>query len=187
LSCPHAEGLGSEIGQDPIEVEAVTRAVREAVKIPVIVKLTPNTSDPAALAEAAERGGADAVSAINTVRALSINARLRRPTLAHGLGGLSGPAIKPIGLACVWQIYSRVRIPIIGVGGIMTGEDAVEYLMAGARAVEVGTAVAFDGIHVLGRLVSELDVLMKELGVQRIDDLVGRAHEASPPMARVTV
>lgn len=185
LSCPHAEGVGSEVGQDPSDVEAITQAVRKAVTIPVIVKLTPNTSDPAGLAEAAERGGAHAISAINTVRALSINARLGRPTLAHGLGGLSGSAIKPIGLACVWQIYSRVRIPIIGVGGIMTAEDAVEYLMAGARAVEVGTAVAFDGIQVLSRMVSDLNALMDELGAKRIEDLVGRAHEASAPVRRL--
>jgi dihydroorotate dehydrogenase (NAD+) catalytic subunit len=176
LSCPHAEGLGSEVGQDPATVEEITRAVVRAVKIPVIVKLTPNTSDPAALAEAAERGGAAAVSAINTLRALTIDVRLRRPTLAHGLGGLSGPAIKPIGVACVWQIYERVKIPIVGVGGIMTAEDALEYIMAGARAVEVGTAVAFKGIRVFGELVRGLDSLLDELSIDRVESAVGAAH-----------
>ncbi|MCI4351623.1 MAG: dihydroorotate dehydrogenase [Thermoplasmata archaeon] len=176
LSCPHAEGLGSEVGQDPADVEEITRAVVRAVKIPVIVKLTPNTSDPAGLAEAAERAGAAAVSAINTLRALAIDVRLRRPTLAHGLGGLSGSAIKPIGVACVWQIFERVKIPVIGVGGIMTAEDALEYIMAGARAVEVGTAVAFKGIRVFGDLVRDLGRLLDELGIASVNDAVGMAH-----------
>jgi dihydroorotate dehydrogenase (NAD+) catalytic subunit len=176
LSCPHAQGVGSEIGQDPRLVEEITRAVCATVQIPVIAKITPNTADPVALAKAAERGGAAAVSAINTVRAISINTRLRRPTLSHGLGGLSGPAIKPVGLAVVWQIFEKTRLPILGVGGIMSGEDAMEYIMAGARAVEVGTAIAFEGIKVFGRLASEFGGLMNELEVKRVSDLVGVAH-----------
>jgi dihydroorotate dehydrogenase (NAD+) catalytic subunit len=179
LSCPHAEGLGSEIGQDPDQVLEITRAVRAAVRVPVIAKITPNAADPAALAEAAERAGADAVSAINTLRALSLNVELRRPTLSHGLGGLSGPAIKPVGLACVWQIARRVRIPVLGVGGIASGRDALEYLMAGARAVEVGTAVAFEGIRVFGRIVSELNELLDSLGIARAEDAVGAARASS--------
>jgi dihydroorotate dehydrogenase (NAD+) catalytic subunit len=179
LSCPHAEGVGSEVGQDPEDVEEITRAVVRAVSVPVIAKLTPNTSDPAGLARAAERGGASAVSAINTLRALAIDVHLKRPVLSHGIGGLSGPAIKPIGLACVWQIYETVRIPVIGVGGIMSGRDALEYLLAGARAVEVGTAVAFDGIRVFGRLVKELDQLMAETGARSVDEVVGAAHRTS--------
>lgn len=176
LSCPHAEGLGSEVGGDPDSVEAITRAVVRAVRIPVIAKITPNTHDPAALAAGAERGGAAAVSAINTLRALAINVPLRRPTLSHGLGGLSGAAIKPVGLACVWQIFERVKVPIVGVGGIMTAEDALEYVMAGAQAVEVGTAVAFDGIAVFERLVRDLDQRLDELGIARLRDAVGAAH-----------
>ncbi|HUJ78670.1 MAG TPA: dihydroorotate dehydrogenase [Thermoplasmata archaeon] len=176
LSCPHAEGFGSEVGSNPAEVERIVRTVVRAVTIPVIAKITPNTADPAALAAAAERGGAAAVSAINTVRALAIDVRLRRPVLAHGLGGLSGPAIKPVGLACVWQIFRRVKIPVIGVGGISTARDALEYVMAGARAVEVGTAVAFDGIGLFGRLATELSSLLDDLGFHRLDDAVGAAH-----------
>ncbi len=179
LSCPHAEGFGSEIGQDPAEVEAVTKAVVRAVRIPVIAKLTPNTADIVELARAAERGGAAAVSAINTVRALAIDVRLRRPTLSHGLGGLSGSAIKPIGLACVWQISESVKIPVIGVGGIQTAEDALEYLMAGASAVEIGTAVAFEGIGVFGRLVADLSRLLDELGIPAAADAVGAAHHVA--------
>ena len=176
LSCPHAKGLGSEIGQDPDQVRAVVRAVKRAVKIPVIAKITPNHYDPASLAVAAESAGADAVSAINTVRALAIDVRLRRPVLANGLGGLSGPAIKPVGLACVWQIFERVNIPIVGVGGIQRADDVIEYVLAGARAVEVGTAVAFEGIGIFTRLAKELEERLNSLKVSRVEELVGAAH-----------
>ena len=178
LSCPHAEGFGTEVGSTPENVEKVVRAVTKAVSIPVIAKITPNTADAAGLAVAAERGGAAAISAINTVRALAIDVHLRRPVLAHGLGGLSGPAIKPVGLACVWQIYSKVSIPVIGVGGIATAQDALEYVMAGARAVEVGTQVTFDGIGVFGRLADQLSHLLDELGFSRLEEAVGVAHSA---------
>ncbi len=181
LSCPHAEGLGSEVGSDPSAVEDITRAVVRRTKLPVIAKLTPNTHDIVALAQAAERGGASAISAINTLRGLAIDVRLQRPTLSHGLGGLSGPAIKPVGLACVYQVFRGVRIPVIGVGGILTADDALEYLLAGARAVEVGTAVALDGIRVFGTLVRELGRRMDELGVRRVEDLIGAAHRSDPP------
>jgi len=177
LSCPHAEGLGAEVGGTPAAVEEITRAVVSVVRVPVIAKITPNTSDPAGLAVAAERGGAAAVSAINTLRAMSIDVRLRRPTLAHRLGGLSGPAIKPVGLACVWQVFEKVKIPILGVGGIMTAEDALQYVMAGARAVQVGTAVAFDGIEVFDRLAPDLSALLDELGIETLEEAVGLAHE----------
>ena len=176
LSCPHAEGFGTEVGSDPEEVERVVRALVQAVRVPVIAKITPNTSDPAALAAAAEHGGAAAISAINTLRALAIDVHLRRPVLSHGLGGLSGSAIKPVGLACVWQIYEAVSIPVIGVGGIMNGRDALEYVMAGARALEVGTAVAFEGVGVFGTLSRELSALLDELGYARLEDAVGAAH-----------
>ena len=178
LSCPHAEGFGTEVGGTPPDVEKVVRAVTKAVTIPVIAKITPNTGDPAALALAAQRGGAAAVSAINTVRALAIDVHLGRPVLSHGLGGLSGPAIKPVGLACVWQVFEKVSIPIIGVGGIASATDALEYVMAGARAVEVGTQVTFDGIGVFGRLTEELSRLLDELGIARVEDAVGLAHRA---------
>lgn len=183
LSCPHAKGLGSEIGAEPARVREVTEAVVRAVGLPVWVKLTPNTADVGALAEAAERGGAAAITAINTVRGLAMDAELGRPVLANGLGGLSGPAIKPVGLACVWQIHRRVRIPIVGVGGIASGRDALEYLLAGASAVQVGTQVAWDGIGVFGRLVRELDELLGSTGLGSVANAVGAAHRAgaAPP------
>jgi dihydroorotate dehydrogenase (NAD+) catalytic subunit len=178
LSCPHAEGFGTEVGSEPADVERIVRAVVQRVKIPVIAKITPNTPDAAALAEAAERGGAAAISAINTVRALAIDVTLRRPILAHGLGGLSGAAIKPVGLACVWQIYRRVKIPVIGVGGIRTGTDALEYVMAGARALQVGTAITFEGIGVFDRLNRELSKHLDALDYSRLEEAVGAAHRA---------
>ncbi len=180
LSCPHAEGYGTEVGSDPADVEAIVRAVCREVRIPVIAKITPNTADPAALAAAAEKGGAAAVSAINTLRALAIDLPLRRPVLAHGLGGLSGSAIKPVGLACVWQIYARVAIPVIGVGGISTAEDALEYIFAGARAVEVGTAVTTGGIRVFSQIAGDLSARLDALGIRRLEDAVGIAHPAAP-------
>ncbi len=179
LSCPHAEGYGTEVGGTPEAVEAIVRAVVRRVRVPVIAKITPNTADPAALAVAAERAGARAVSAINTLRALAIDVRLRRPVLAHGLGGLSGAAIKPVGLACVWQIAGKVSIPVIGIGGVRTPEDALEYLMAGATAVQVGTAVAFDGIGVFGTLASGLAALLDREGVPSAAAAVGLARRGS--------
>ena len=176
LSCPHAEGFGTEVGGTPDDVEAIVRAVVRSVRVPVIAKITPNSADPAGLAAAAERGGARAVSAINTLRAMAIDLRLRRPVLSHGLGGLSGPAIRPVGVACVWQIYDRVKIPIVGVGGIGSADDVLEYVMAGATAVEVGTAVAFDGIAVFGRLRDALSGRLEELGFDRLTDAIGAAH-----------
>jgi len=176
LSCPHAEGFGTEVGSDPEEVEEIVRAVVGRVKIPVIAKVTPNTADPAGLAAAAEHGGAAAISAINTLRGLAIDLHLRRPVLSHGLGGLSGSAIKPVGLACVWQIFEQVSVPVVGIGGIMSAADALEYVMAGACAVEVGTAVAFGGIGVFGAFVRDLSRLLDELGFERVEDAVGAAH-----------
>lgn len=181
LSCPHAEGFGTEVGGTPEEVERIVRAVTARVHVPVIAKITPNTADPAGLAAAAERGGAAAVSAINTLRAMAIDLTLRRPVLSHGLGGLSGPAIRPVGVACVWQIFDRVRIPIVGVGGIRTADDALEYILAGAAAVEIGTAVALDGIAVFGRLRDDLARRLDELGFARVTDAIGAAHPSRPP------
>jgi dihydroorotate dehydrogenase (NAD+) catalytic subunit len=176
LSCPHAEGYGTEVGGTPEDVEAIVKAVVRAVRVPVIAKITPNTNDPAALAVAAERGGAKAVSAINTLRALAIDVQLRRPVLAHGLGGLSGSAIKPVGLACVWQIAERVSVPVIGIGGVSSAKDALEYLMAGATAVEIGTAVAFDGIELFRRLPKELSSLLDSLGIPSAAAAIGAAR-----------
>ena len=176
LSCPHAKGLGTEIAQDPQAVEEITRAVKSAVNVPVFSKLSPNVADIAAFAEAAKGGRADAVTAINTVTSMAIAADLKMPILDNTFGGLSGPAIKPIGLRCVYEIRQHVDVPIIGVGGISTGQDAIQYLMAGASAVQIGTAILSRGIEVFSKVCSEMSEFMDANGYAKISDLVGVAH-----------
>jgi dihydroorotate dehydrogenase (NAD+) catalytic subunit len=178
LGCPHAKGLGADIGSNPQFVKEFTAAVKAAVKIPVFVKITPNVTDITAIAQAVEDGGGDAVVAINTVRGMAIDADLARPVLSNKLGGLSGPAIKPVGLAAVWRIYDKIKIPIIGVGGIQSATDVAEYIMAGARAVQVGTAVWKDGVGVFGRINKDLEAFMKAHKYNSIADMVGVAHRA---------
>ena len=143
LSCPHAEGYGAAIGSDPAMVEACTRAVK-SLGMPVWVKLTPNVTDITACGRAAERGGADALVAINTVKAMRISTDLKRPVLGNRFGGLSGPAIFPVAVRCVYELYDACHIPVIGCGGISTARDVVEMMMAGASAVQIGSAVIGD-------------------------------------------
>lgn len=178
LSCPHAKGYGAEVGSDPAAVKDIVAAVKAAVKVPVLAKITPNVTDITQIAKAVEAGGGDAVVAINTVRGMVIDADLARPVLHNKLGGLSGPAIKPIGLAAVWRIHDQVKIPIIGVGGIMNGKDVAEYLMAGAGAVQVGSAVWRHGVGAFGRINKELKAFMAKRGYKRLGDMVGVAHRA---------
>ncbi len=144
LSCPHARGYGLEVGSEPTVVEALTTRVTDAVELPIWVKLTPNVADITALGQAAENGGADAVVAINTVRGMVIDVHSGRPILANKFGGLSGGAIRPIAVKCVYDLYNTVSVPLVGVGGIAQYEDALEFIMAGAHAVQIGSAVAND-------------------------------------------
>ena len=140
ISCPNVKKGGVAFGTDPAMAEAVTRAVCAGSNLPVIVKLSPNVTDITLIAKAVEAGGAQAVSLINTLLGMAIDIRSRRPRLANIVGGLSGPAIKPIALRMVWQVAQAVKIPVIGIGGITTTEDALEFLLAGATAIEIGTA-----------------------------------------------
>jgi len=140
ISCPNVKKGGVAFGTDPAMAEAITRAVCAHSALPVIVKLSPNVTDIAQIARAVEAGGAQAVSLINTLLGMAIDVKSRRPRLANIVGGLSGPAIKPIALRMVWQVAQAVNIPVIGIGGITTTEDALEFLLAGATAIEVGTA-----------------------------------------------
>ncbi len=144
LSCPHAEGYGAAIGNDPEMVETCTKAVKR-LGVPVWVKLTPNVTDITACGRAAERGGADAIVAINTVKAMRISPELRRPVLGNRFGGLSGPAVFPVAVRCVYELYEACAIPIIGCGGISSAHDVIEMMMAGACAVQIGSAVIGDG------------------------------------------
>mgnify|MGYP002388242374 CR=1 FL=1 len=142
LSCPHAERYGAEIGCQPANVEEVTRAVKRAVGAPVWVKLTPNVSDIVGLGLAAQQGGADAVVAINTLKAMAIDVESGYPILGNRFGGLSGPAIKPVAIRCVYELSAALDIPVIGVGGVGCWQDAAEMILAGASAVQIGTALS---------------------------------------------
>jgi dihydroorotate dehydrogenase (NAD+) catalytic subunit len=184
LSCPHAKGYGSTLGQDPEMTKRITAAVKSAVSIPVFVKLTPNVASIASLARAASSGGADGVSAINTLRGVVIDVELARPVLSHVSGGYSGAGIKPVGVWAVYEIASSVDIPIIGMGGISTGEDAAEYMMAGAAAVQVGTAVLRGRDSTFTRLSKELGAFLDRKGYRRASRLTGAAHEKHGPMKR---
>ena len=176
LSCPHARGYGTEIGSTPELVESICRKAKSRTSIPIFAKLTPNTPSIGDLALAAERGGADAVVAINTLKGMAISPEARMPILANKVGGLSGPAIKPVGVRCVFEIHEAVDIPVIGVGGIASGRDAVEYIMAGASAVQIGTAVWMHGPGIFSKVSGEVLKFMKENSYSKVKDMVGVAH-----------
>src|SRR3989454_506536 len=176
LSCPHAKGLGTEIAEDPEAVREFTAAVKGKVTLPVMPKLSPNVSDIAEFARAAEDGGADAIVAINTLKAMAIAPEIRTTILANKVGGLSGPALRPVGVRCVYEIYEAVDVPIVGVGGVETGRDALEYVMAGARAVQIGTAIAAHGLDGFGEVTAGIRADMGERGGESPAALVGGSH-----------
>ncbi len=176
LSCPHAKGLGSEIAQSEEAVRDFTRAVKDAVHVPVFPKLSPNVSDIAAFAVAAEKGGADGIVAINTVKAMAVAPELRMPVLANRFGGLSGPAIRPIGVRAVYDIFEKVDIPVVGVGGVDSGRAALEYIMAGASAVQIGTALVSQGLGAFERVTKEMNSLLEDFGFRSVSEAVGVAH-----------
>jgi dihydroorotate dehydrogenase (NAD+) catalytic subunit len=171
LSCPHAEGYGAAIGSEPAMVERCTKAVKR-LGIPVWVKLTPNVTDITACGMAAERGGADGIVAINTVKAMRISTEIRKPVLGNRFGGLSGPAIFPVAVRCVYELYEACRIPIIGCGGISSACDVIEMMMAGAGAVQIGSAVIGND-RVFETIKNDL---YSPDGVSP-DEIVGCAHE----------
>ncbi len=180
LSCPHAKGYGLEVGSSPEGVRKAVESAVSSVKIPVFAKLTPNTHDISALALAAYEAGASGVVAINTVKGMAINVDAGMPVLANKVGGYSGPAIKPIGLRLVYEIASAferegARIPIIGVGGVTTGTDAMEYMMAGASAVQVGSAFHYRGRNTMSLIADEMERFMREKGFSCIKEVVGLA------------
>jgi len=177
LSCPHARGYGAEIGSNPATVKSITAAVVKSIDIPVFAKLTPNTRDIASLGMAAEDGGASAVVAINTIKAMAIDPHLRKPALGNKYGGLSGPAIKPVGIRCVYELFESVKIPIIGVGGISDATDAAEYIMAGASALQIGTIVQSSGLKAFSAIAEGLKAFMSEEGFKDLSHMKGVAHE----------
>jgi len=172
VSCPNTEQGGIFFSSDPPLLAKVVGAVKRVARRPVIVKLSPNVTAIEPLARAAEESGADAISLVNTFVALAIDARTRRPRLGAGFGGLSGPAVKPIALRLVYQAAQAVKIPVIGLGGIATGEDAAEFLVAGASAVEVGTATFWDPRSPV-RVARELGRFLRKEGVGNVREIVG--------------
>ena len=176
LSCPHAKCLGTEIAQSEEAVRDFTRAGKDAVDLPVFPKLSPNVADIASFAVAAEKGGADGIVAINTVKAMAIAPELRLPILANRFGGLSGPAIRPIGVRAVFDIYEKVDIPVIGVGGVDSGSAALEYIMAGASAVQIGTALVSQGLGVFERVTKEMNSVLEDIGFKSVAEAIGVAH-----------
>ena len=175
VSCPHACGYGAQVGSDPALVEEITKAVKNSTSAPVWVKLTPNVTDIKSIGLAAQRGGADAVVAINTVRAMAIDIESGYPILGNKFGGLSGRAIKPVAIKCVYDLYEALEIPVIGVGGISDWKDAVEFLMAGARAVQIGSAVG-NNINIFNDISSCMESFLEEKE-WTLDDIYGMAHK----------
>ncbi len=175
VSCPNVHGGGISFGTDPACAAEVTRAVKAAVKKPVYIKLTPNVTDITAVARACEDAGADGLSLINTLLGMRIDPRARRPILANTMGGLSGPAVFPVALRMVWQVYEAVSIPIIGMGGISSAADVIEMLLAGATAVQVGAANLTDPFA-CKRIIEKLPDAMARYDMDRLTDIIGGAH-----------
>jgi dihydroorotate dehydrogenase (NAD+) catalytic subunit len=173
VSCPHAK-VGS-VGQNADLVKDVTHAVKDAIEVPLLVKLNPNVTNIINIARAAEDGGCDAITAINTVRGMAIDADACIPILGNRYGGLSGPAIKPIALRCVYELYENVKVPIVGVGGICGWRDAAEFFLAGASCIQVGTGLV-NGLSIFKEIADGLSQYMKKKGFKSLGDIIGRAH-----------
>ncbi len=172
ISCPNVKQGGIVFGTDPACARDVVSACRAATRKPLIVKLSPNVTDIVAMARACEDAGADALSVINTLTGMAIDLKSRRPVLANVTGGLSGPAIKPVALRMVWQVARSVRIPVIGIGGIMTATDALEFILAGATAVQVGTA-SFINPGAAGDIAAGIEEWLAAHGVSDVNSLIG--------------
>ena len=173
LSCPHVKEVGMEIGKDPYLVKEVVRAVKQVVRVPVFTKLTPNISDIREIARAAEAAGSDGIVAINTVKAMVIDVETGRPILANKVGGLSGPAIKAIAVRCVYEIAQAVSVPVIGCGGIMDWRDAVEFMLAGATAIQIGTAIAYKDVGVFREITNGIIRYLGRKGYRSVKEIVG--------------
>lgn len=176
LSCPHGGKYGSTVGQDPELVEMITSETRCMTKRPLFVKVSSNVTDLVEIGLAAQRGGADAITAINTLKAMRIDPELWRPVLANKMGGLSGPAIKPVAIRCVYELTSQLDIPVIGVGGASTWEDVIEFMLAGAHAVQIGSAIGTRGLKVFTEIVEGLKTYLIRKKIPKITQLIGKAH-----------
>ncbi len=175
ISCPNVHGGGMSFGTEPAAAAAVTRAVRRVTKKPVIVKLSPNVTDITEMARACESEGADGISLINTLMGMRLDLRRRRPLLANGTGGLSGPAVFPVAVRMVWQTARAVKIPVVGMGGVASAEDVLEMMMAGATAVEIGAANLRDP-YACRDIVLALPAAMERYGIKDLNEIIGAAQ-----------
>jgi dihydroorotate dehydrogenase (NAD+) catalytic subunit len=177
VSCPHVNETGSEIGQNLEILSQVVKKVKAAITKSVIVKLSPNVTDIVSTAKAAIDAGADAITATNTVRAMAIDIETERPILSNIFGGLSGSAIKPITLRCVYELYEKLNIPIIGCGGITNWRDALEFILAGASAIQIGTAIALKDPNVFSEINKGINKYLKRKRIQDVNQIVGLSHK----------
>jgi dihydroorotate dehydrogenase (NAD+) catalytic subunit len=175
LSCPNVEKAGAVYGSSPELSGNVVDKVKSSVDLPVFAKLTASTGDIVEVASACVDAGCDGITAINTLPAMKIDIHTKSPVLGNKTGGLSGPSIKPVALRCVYEISKELDIPVVGCGGITTGEDALEFLMAGAKAVEIGTAIRLRGIGVFERVCTEIEAFMEENGYKNLEGIIGAA------------
>ena len=175
ISCPNVHGGGMSFGTSPEMAETVTRAVRDVTKKPIIIKLSPNVTDIVSIAKACEAGGADGVSLINTLMGMRINLKTRKPIIANKTGGFSGPAIKPVAVRMIYQVYDAVKIPIVGMGGVSTAEDVIELMLAGATAIEVGAANLVNP-YASRDIILDLPRVMEKYGIKSLEEIIGGAH-----------
>ncbi len=175
ISCPNVHGGGMSFGTSPEMAELVTREVRKVTKKPIIIKLSPNVTDIASIARACEAGGADGVSLINTLMGMRIDLKRKKPIIANKTGGFSGPAIKPVAVRMIYQVYEAVKIPIVGMGGVSSAEDVIELMLAGATAVEVG-AENLVNPYACRDIINSLPSAMEKYGIQSLTDIIGAAH-----------
>ena len=175
ISCPNVHGGGMSFGTSPEMAETVTRAVREVTKKPIIIKLSPNVTDIVSIAKACEAGGADGISMINTLMGMRIDLKTKKPILANKTGGFSGPAIKPVAVRMIYQVYDAVKIPIVGMGGVSTAEDVIELMLAGATAVEVGAANLVNP-YAARDIILDLPRVMEKYRINSLEEIIGGAH-----------
>ena len=175
ISCPNVKHGGITFGTDPVVARELVEAVKKVSKVPVYVKLSPNVTDIVEIAKAVEAGGADGITMINTLVGMRLDERTGKPVIANGTGGLSGPAVKPVAIRMVYEVYKAVNIPIIGMGGVTSAQDVIDFMSAGASAVAVGTANFVDPF-VCPNIIEALPARLEELGVQRIKEIIGRSH-----------
>ncbi|MBM7608295.1 dihydroorotate dehydrogenase (NAD+) catalytic subunit [Lysinibacillus composti] len=175
ISCPNVKHGGITFGTDPVIARELVEAVKAVSKVPVYVKLSPNVTDIVEIAKAVEAGGADGITMINTLVGMRLDERTGKPVIANGTGGLSGPAVKPVAIRMVYEVYKAVNIPIIGMGGVTNAQDVIDFMSAGASAVAVGTANFVDPF-VCPNIIEALPAKLEELGVKHIKEIIGRSH-----------